>query len=395
MSSVQFTDSDSKNVGGGDKTKGRKKEKRHSKQDKIISYEDLLADGDKTKQVLLQKKEKAHDKIMALVLKETIVQRLAGIHLQSLNNYALFFPTMLITLLSAAISILLTSELIGSQESKIKLGIVVAFLQLILSIFQSLSKQLNFGGRAGQHESASRSLSNMYHEEKALRDEKRYNAIYKAIKTNTKLEVGANTISKDDDETKTDKNEDESVETAPNEKENGGDDDDDDKDGQTGGTSLTGKYKQTLEQADAQVPYRISSAFDMMESRITIINKSLSTDKTSALVMWEKLLPALYYQLSETIIESFCWPFFVPSPRHSVERALKRFKEDFQNESNNADLLVSLLDRADDIRHAQTIMSDKKKLKTLSERSTYSDFPMMDTTNDDSQVRASSYGSIV
>lgn len=386
MSTVRFADSPTKNVGA------------------LTSYESLLAGGDKTKEVLLRKKEKSYDKVMALVLKETVQQRLAGIHYQALNDYALYMPTMLITLSSAAISILLASEEIKTNDSKVTLGIIVAFLQLILSVFQSLSKQLNLGGKTELHLAAARSLKNMYLQAKLLKDENRYNTIYKAIKTNRRLSIGVNSLDKlstnlnaeDNDETKPDEKGDKAVNAAPNGKEddetNGKDNEDEDMEETA---TLTERYKQSLQQADSQVPFRISSAFDMMESRINVINKSMMTNKTSSLVSWEKLMPALYYQLSETIVESHGWPLVIPSPRKSVDRALKLFKLSLDVErDNNADLLMTLLTRGQEINCAKAKMLDAKKKREM-ERSAYSDIPKTDTSDDDSQNRAMyGYGSV-
>lgn len=61
--------------------------------------------------------------------------------------------------------------------------------------------------------------------------------------------------------------------------------------------SLAEQFKQALQQVDSFVPVQIANAFNVLESRIMVINESLMTNKTNSMVAWEQVLPALYFQL--------------------------------------------------------------------------------------------------
>ena len=61
--------------------------------------------------------------------------------------------------------------------------------------------------------------------------------------------------------------------------------------------SLTKQFKQAIDQVDSFVPIKISNAFNVMESRVRVINESLLTSKGNSLVAWEHVLTALYFQL--------------------------------------------------------------------------------------------------
>jgi hypothetical protein len=61
--------------------------------------------------------------------------------------------------------------------------------------------------------------------------------------------------------------------------------------------SLATQFQQAVEQVDSQIPINIEAAFQMLESRITVINQSLMVNRTASLVAWERVLPALYFQL--------------------------------------------------------------------------------------------------
>lgn len=61
--------------------------------------------------------------------------------------------------------------------------------------------------------------------------------------------------------------------------------------------SLTNQFKQALSQVDSVVPVSVTNAFNVMETRIRVVNESLLTCKTNSLVAWEQVLMALYFQL--------------------------------------------------------------------------------------------------
>ena len=67
---------------------------------------------------------------------------------------------------------------------------------------------------------------------------------------------------------------------------------------------------------------------------------------------------------SETIIEWPGWPFFIPPPSQSVEKTLKSFKESLNTDrENNADLLMEILDRSNDIFSVSKRLAKKREEK--------------------------------
>ena len=100
----------------------------------LTSFETLVAGGDPFKETLLRRSNANFDKILADVIREMLQQKIAALHYEAINNYVLFAPTMVITLLSAIISIFGTSEVITEPKMKIWLSITVACLQLVLSV---------------------------------------------------------------------------------------------------------------------------------------------------------------------------------------------------------------------------------------------------------------------
>jgi hypothetical protein len=69
-----------------------------------------------------------------------------------------------------------------------------------------------------------------------------------------------------------------------------------------------------------------------------------------------------FFYRAETIIETRGWPFRVPSPIESVEKALKDFKEALDvNRDNSADLLMDIMHRSDAIRQVQHQLAKKRQ----------------------------------
>ena len=100
----------------------------------LTSYEALVAGGDMNKELLLRRSKSNVDKIMSDIIREMLQQKLASLHYDAISNYVLFAPTMVVTLLSAIVSIFSTSDMVEDPHMKTKLSISVACLQLFLSI---------------------------------------------------------------------------------------------------------------------------------------------------------------------------------------------------------------------------------------------------------------------
>ena len=69
-----------------------------------------------------------------------------------------------------------------------------------------------------------------------------------------------------------------------------------------------------------------------------------TTNTTPIKVAWEKVYPALYYQLTLTIIGSKLWPYIIPGAEWAVDKTIKNFQH-----MNDGCLLEVLVQRAQQI----------------------------------------------
>ena len=168
---------------------------------------------------------------------------------------------------------------------------------------QSLSKQLNYGARAGFHRSASSTLKKLHQNAKHQRSEDRYQRMHKALKTNGDVCLFADDSSTSDESESDDGEEKKSEgEDISSRSEQEGPQKDEKQKQQkqkvsNDTDSLTKQFKQAIDQVDSFVPIKIANAFNVMESRVRVINESLLTNKGNSLVAWEQVLTALYFQL--------------------------------------------------------------------------------------------------
>ena len=89
------------------------------------------------------------------------------------------------------------------------------------------------------------------------------------------------------------------------------------------------------------MPIRITAAFDALESRINVCNKRLvPSGNPNPRISWEKVYPALYHQLTLTIIGSKLWPYVVPGAEWVVDKTIVDFK------NHDASLFKVLIDRS-------------------------------------------------
>ena len=100
----------------------------------LTTFEYLVAGGNPNKEILLRRANANFDKILTDIVREMLQQKIASLYYEAINNYVLFAPTMVITLASAIISIFGTSQIIDDPTLKIWFSIVVACLQLVLSV---------------------------------------------------------------------------------------------------------------------------------------------------------------------------------------------------------------------------------------------------------------------
>jgi hypothetical protein len=167
---------------------------------------------------------------------------------------------------------------------------------------QSLSQQLNYSARAGFHLSCARTLSKLHQTVTHANYESRYQTMNKLLRCGNNFGGDINFESDDEDAYEnedTDKSdgENDSRTSKAEEKQNAGNQKHKERVEKEAVDSLAQQFKQALQQVDSFVPVRIANAFNVLESRIMIINESLMTNKTNSVVSWEQVLPALYFQL--------------------------------------------------------------------------------------------------
>ena len=178
-------------------------------------------------------------------------------------------------------------------------------------------KQLDMGGRAMLHDSSAVALRRLY---KLSIMRSREQKIYE-------LEQG--------DEAKQD-----DKESASEDDE--GPDEEDPKDGHDH-FLLSKQFEQALQGCTSQVPIRIASAFDALNTRIDASNKKLvPSGKTTPRIAWEKVYPAIYHQLTQL------WPFAVPDAEWAVNKAINDFRD------HKACLMKDLVNRTHEIDSVYT-----------------------------------------
>ena len=87
---------------------------------------------------------------------------------------------------------------------------------------------------------------------------------------------------------------------------------DDDEEKKDSTTSITKQFTQSIEGVISATPIGISSAFNLLRSRIEVVNTSSIKDSPKSKVAWEKVKPAMYYHLTEMIISSLGFPIQLP-----------------------------------------------------------------------------------
>ena len=336
----------------------------------ISSLNDVIANGDKTTEFLLHKKQENFNYLTVKILKEQQQQHLAGLHFQAMYDHLLFMPSIMLTLMTGILGILVKSTLVPSETTQTVFALCIAAIAVLSTFMQSLTKQVNFGGRAGFHESAATALKKLYEKTKLSSREAQYNSIYKALKTDTRLSVGSNLThligAVEEEDSTADGSDEEGNNTAANvvpsppEVENTASDSTkepvDEK--ETTQESITSQYFQAVDGCNSVIPIKISHAFDMIDARVNLVNKSMLKDKKHSKVNWSEVLPAIYYQLTQTFLEHPTFPICLPQAEWSVNKALKDFKQSLESgEHNHADLASSLINRAEIISETMPLLN--------------------------------------
>jgi hypothetical protein len=136
--------------------------------------------------------------------------------------------------------------------------------------------------------------------------EAKYNSIFKALKTDTRVSVGANltqvfaaaeredsALDGDGSEDDTAANVDDPSAPDVDKKANAGTKEPDEKTPD----SITSQFFQAVDGCNSVIPIKITHAFNMIDARVNLVNKSMLMNKKHSKVNWSEVLPAIYYQL--------------------------------------------------------------------------------------------------
>ncbi|OEU17884.1 hypothetical protein FRACYDRAFT_238313 [Fragilariopsis cylindrus CCMP1102] len=328
--------------------------KERSHPHRITSLNYVIANGDETTRFLLKKKQENYKYLTVKILKEQQQQHLAGLHFEAMYDHLLYMPSITLTLMTGILGVLVKSTLVPSDRTQTFFALCIATIAVLSTFIQSLTKQLNLGGRAGFHESASTALKKLYERTELSSREAQYNSIHKALKTDSRLSVGSNLTqviaAAEKEDCSTDGSEEEGCNTAANVVSSPPEVDTKVDNKASDGTkeSITSQFFQAVDGCNSVIPIKISHAFDMIDARVNLVNKSMLKDKKHSKVNWSEVLPAIYYQLTQTFLEYPYFPICLPQPKWSVDKALEDFKKSLESgEHNHADLASSLLDRAE------------------------------------------------
>ena len=176
-----------------------------------------------------------------------------------------------------------------------------------------MTKQLNYGGRSGFHQSAATTLRKLYDTSILKCRELRLKSVAKALVTGKRPTLGinlaqiiANAENEDSAHDEEDRNNEIGGEGVNNNRNYGSLNNNNsgspaaDKDASEDSMNLSkivSQVHQAVDGVNSTIPIRITAAFNMLESRIELVNKSLMKDKNSAKISWEKLYPSVYYHL--------------------------------------------------------------------------------------------------
>jgi len=255
----------------------------------------------------------------------------------------LFIPSIGITLASGILAVLAQSGLYSERTQEICI-IWIAVLASFSVFWQSLVKQLNFGGRALLHHSTAMALSKvlklatMGAREQQMVDvenlKKNISQPYSRANSRPSdasldhadeevaISDGANGVKYDQDASSASVGVDaKQIYGMPVEQPqfNKGAENHD---------TLTRQFQQALEGCTSVVPVRITTAFDVLNTRVDVCNKRLiKTGNDQPNIEWEKVYPALYHQLTITIISSRLWPYMAPNAEWAVKQTIKDFQD--------------------------------------------------------------------
>jgi len=327
---------------------------------RFTSMEDVY---DQKQHFLLRKKKETFDKLVVEILMEQQQQKLSALHLQALNDWFIFAPSITLTLLTGILGILVKSTLVPGERAQTGLALAISVIAVVSVAVQSLNKQLNFGGRAGMHAACSSQLRKLVSTVEVSSREAQYGTILKTLQTGGNQLATSHYVTEDNNDTAASvdgngSNTHDSNSTPSGDGVQGADDEkgtkaatatsdaaqeDDDEEKKDSTTSITKQFTQSIEGVISATPIGISSAFNLLRSRIEVVNTSSIKDSPKSKVAWEKVKPAMYYHLTEMIISSRGFPIQLPDASDVVEKTMTEFKVLLQGDDQNAAFLLNAL----------------------------------------------------
>lgn len=108
--------------------------KRNWRPDPLTTYYELCSGNDPFAKLILRRATANRDRLVTDFVKEMLQQKIAALHFAAWHK-AFYFVAMILTVITAIISIIATSKL-GNifEEHVIRMGIVVASLQIFLGV---------------------------------------------------------------------------------------------------------------------------------------------------------------------------------------------------------------------------------------------------------------------
>lgn len=292
----------------------------------------MVAGGDRKKLLLMKERKKDFDYMTSSVLMEQQKNLLASQHFKGVYDHLLFVPSIGITLVSGILAVLSQSGLY-SEHTQSLCVVCIAILASFSVFWQSLTKQLDYGGRAMLHDSAATALNKIYKIAIIRSREQRTTELdndYNRSKDSEQPRGGSIDLERAEQDVHVMigvTNQDSSG-SIPKKEGNIASKKSADLRGVDGEDPLTlsKQFEQATQGCTSVVPIRITAAFNALESRIVVCNKRLvPSENAMPKVAWEKVFPALYHQLTLTIIGSKLWPYVVPGAEWAVDKTLTDF----------------------------------------------------------------------
>mmetsp|Transcript_19396 Transcript_19396/g.42184 ORF Transcript_19396/g.42184 Transcript_19396/m.42184 type:complete len:386 (-) Transcript_19396:144-1301(-) len=317
-----------------------------------------MSEDEKMKLLRMKKKKKDFDFMTCSVLKEQQKHLLASLHFKAVYNDLCFIPSIFITLATGVLAVLSQSDLFTEHSQSI-FTLTISALAAFSVFWQSLIKQLDFGGRALLHESTAGALTKLYNTSDIKSKEQRITKLDNDINAPKDQKIpqqtrGISAVQMEEGN------------TGANQDSGGNTPDEDKNDGTKPSgahlaesedhSALSKQFEQATSGCTSLVPIQIASAYNSLESRVTVSNRKLILMGTAKpKVAWEKVYPALYDQLKLTIIGYRWWPYKVPDAEWAVNKTIK----DFQN--MDCDLLKALVDQTELIdKHYDRLVTSER-----------------------------------